>query len=291
MRPSRRQTQIFPRPWADGRPSATVLIVASLAGAFVSQWLIGFLEADFQFDPHWLDQWLALDGKSFVDGQWWQFLTFGFLHANLLHLLASLLLVYFAGREVEPIIGWKQTLSVFALGQLVGGIVHTFAMPEVALVGASAGAAALVAVFATTLPELEVVGHLFFVVPLKLRAKYFGLGLALICVLGWLTWNLSRAHHAGAFAQIGPAAAFVGCLAGWIVARRLGFGRPFWFQRMVYDHRQREARLARMPAEQFITEEIDPILEKIAQSGMASLTRAERKLLERGKAKMDTKRR
>jgi len=261
--------------------------VAALAGAFASQWFIGFMESDFQVDPHWLDQWLALDGKSFADGQWWQFLTFGFLHANLLHLLANLLLIYFAGREVEPIIGWKPTLSIFALGQLVGGIAHTFAMPEIALVGASAGAAALVAAYATTLPELEFIGHLFFVVPLKLRAKYFGLGLALICALGWLAWTISRTGPAAIFSQTGPAAAFVGCLAGWIVARRLGFGRPFWFQRIVYDRRQREARLARMPAEQFIIEEIDPILEKIAQSGMASLTRAERKLLERGRAKME----
>jgi hypothetical protein len=41
-----------------------------------------------------------------------------------------------------------------------------------------------------------------------------------------------------------------------------------------------------MPAEQFIREELDPILEKIAQRGVHSLTRGERKLLQKGRAKL-----
>jgi hypothetical protein len=114
-------------------------------------------------------------------------------------------------------------------------------------------------------------------VPLRLCAKYFGLGLALISTICWFM---------NALPGVGPAAVFTGCVVGWFATRRLGFGRPFWFQRMIFDHRQREARLDRMPADQFVAEEIDPILEKIARSGMASLTRAERRILERGREKM-----
>ena len=44
-----------------------------------------------------------------------------------------------------------------------------------------------------------------------------------------------------------------------------------------------------MPVEQFIREELDPILEKISRQGCRSLTRAERKLLEKGRAKLDAK--
>lgn len=278
MRPSRRQTQLFPRHWPGGRPSATVLLIAGLIGAFVSQWLIGVLDVDNSIEPGWLEKWLAVTRESFSTGQWWQFLTFGFLHAHVLHLLATVLLLLLAAREIEPIVGWRQTLSIFALGQLAGGLVHALVMPEVPLLGATAGAAALVAAFATTLPELEVVSHLFFVLPLKLRAKYFGLGLALVSAVCWFTFTAPGA---------GPAAVFTGCIVGWLATRRLGFGRPFWFQRLMFDRRQREARLDRMPAGQFVAEEIDPILEKIARSGMASLTRAERKLLDRGRAKID----
>ncbi len=280
MRPSRRQTQLFPRYWVGGRPSVTVLLVACLTGAFASQWMLTMLDPVL-VDDGWIAAWLAVGSESLSGGKWWQFLTFGFLHDNPLHLLANLLLIYFAGREIEPIIGPRQTLSLFALGQIAGGLAHVLAMPAVPLVGASAGAAALVTAFATALPELEVIGHLFFVVPLKIGAKYFGLGLALISATCWITRS---------FPLAGPAAAFTGCVVGWIATRRLGFGRPFWFQRMIFDHRQREARLQRMPPEQFMAEEMDPILDKIAQSGMQSLTRAERKILERGRAKMDAKR-
>lgn len=256
----------------------TVLLVAVLTGAFVAQWILEAFQPEVVTDPNWLESWLAVNSGSF--SEWWQFLTFGLLHAHPLHLLSNLLLLYFAGREVEPILGAKPVLSLFLLAQILGGLVHAIVMPGQPLVGASAGAAALVAAFATTLPEIEVAGHLFFVIPVKLPAKYLGLGLALICALCWST---------KAFTEAGPVAAFIGCFIGWIGARRLGFGRPFWFQRMIFDHRQREARLERMPAEQFMAEEIDPILEKIAQHGIASLTRTERKLLERGRAKMDGK--
>ena len=55
---------------------------------------------------------------------------------------------------------------------------------------------------------------------------------------------------------------------------------------MLYERRQREARIERMPAEQFISEEIDPILDKISREGMHSLTRTERKILEKGREKI-----
>jgi hypothetical protein len=41
-----------------------------------------------------------------------------------------------------------------------------------------------------------------------------------------------------------------------------------------------------MTAEQFISTEIDPILEKISRDGMSSLSRAERKILALGREKI-----
>lgn len=277
MRPSRRQTQLFPRYWPAGHPSVTVLLVAGLVGIFAAQWIVETVQPELFVEPHWPRTLLGLTGDSFSNGQWWQFFTFGLLHTGPLHLLGNLLLLYFAGREVEPIFGRKQTFTLFLAGQILGGVVHAFAMPDLRLLGVSGGAAALVAAFATTLPELEVVGHLFFVVPLKVCAKFFGLGLALVSALCWFTQSIPA---------IGPAAAFTGCLVGWLHTRRLGFGRPFWIQRIVFERRRREARLDRMPAAQFVAQEIDPILEKIACTGMASLSRTERKMLERARAKI-----
>jgi membrane associated rhomboid family serine protease len=260
----------------------TVLLVAMFAGSFVSQRVIESfqLQPEHMRDSIWLQDWLALNGDAIASGHWWQFLTFGLLHESVFQLLGNLLLVYFAGREVEPIVGPRQTVGIFLAGNLVGAAVHWFSMPEFTLMGVSGGAAALLAAYATTLPELEVVGHLFFVLPLKLKAKYLGLSLAGISLACWFSQALP---------EVGPAAVFAGCVAGWAYARQLGFGNPFWFQRRIFERRQREARIARMPADQFMAEEVDPILEKIAANGVASLTRSERQILERGREKIAAK--
>ena len=49
---------------------------------------------------------------------------------------------------------------------------------------------------------------------------------------------------------------------------------------------QRELRIQRMNSDDFVRTEIDPILEKISREGIASLSRAERKVLEVGREKL-----
>ena len=44
-----------------------------------------------------------------------------------------------------------------------------------------------------------------------------------------------------------------------------------------------------MSAEQFVSVEVDPILDKIAREGMHSLTRSERKILAKGREKIAAK--
>ena len=46
-----------------------------------------------------------------------------------------------------------------------------------------------------------------------------------------------------------------------------------------------------MSSGQFITEEIDPILEKISRDGIRSLSRAEKRLLDMGREKIEKSRR
>jgi len=278
MRPSRRQTPIYTRRWATGRPSMTVLLVAVLVGAFAAQWLLELIERDrLTSNEDWLRMWLALDGAAAASGQWWKYLTFGLLHTGPLHLLGNLLVLYFAGREVEPIYGRRHLLGLFLGGNFVGGLLQSLVWPEVPLLGVSAGVAAVLAAYATTLPELEVIVHVFFVVPVKMRAKFFGLTVLAIGGACWL---------AGFVPQLGPAGVVVACVFGWGYARQLGYGNPFWWQRMIFERRQRERRLARMTPDQFVAEEMDPLLEKIAREGIDKLTRAERKVLEQGSAKV-----
>jgi membrane associated rhomboid family serine protease len=276
MRPSRRSSTTFARPWAAGRFSVTVLLVALLGAAFTTQWMLGFLERDHLADPGWLRDALALSDDGIIAGDWWQFLTFGLIHAGPLHVIANGLILYFAGREVEPILGSRHLAGLFFGGNLMGGVIHWLLMPETPIVGTSPGVAAVVAAYATVLSEFEVSGNLLFAIPVRLRVKFIGLALLLFGAACWITDTL---------AAIGPTAICAGCVGGWLYARELGFGNSFWWERWRERRRQLKERLARMDAEQFVEEQVDPILEKIAREGLQSLTKAEKRMLEQGSAK------
>jgi len=282
MRSPRRQMQPFTRRWSAGKPSITIVLLAVHGGAFAAQFVIEFLQNNhfIQLDP--LSSLLGLNAATALAGAWWQFLTFPFLHDGPwpFHVLTNMLLLYFAGREVEPIVGPRHFLSLYLGGIALGAATHFFAMPGETLVGISAGVAALLAAYSTILPELEVTADLFFILPLRLRAKYIALFVTLVAVALSVTF---------AGAMIGPASIVTGALFGWLYVKQLGYGNPLALQRYIFSRRQRAERLQRMNAEQFISVEIDPILEKIGREGMQSLTRAERKILKKGREKIVAK--
>jgi hypothetical protein len=89
--------------------------------------------------------------------------------------------------------------------------------------------------------------------------------------------------------EIGHVAHLGGCLVGWIYARALGYGNPFRLQEYFDRNRDLEDRVKRLSPEQFISEEIDPILDKIAREGIHSLTWSERRILEKGREKIARK--
>ena len=277
MRPSRRQIQPFIRRWSAGRPSVTALLIALSGGAFAAQMVAEF----FLSKPggaNLFAAWLPLDGNGIHAGRYWEFFSFMLLHhSNPLHLLANMVLLFFAGREVEPIVGRRHLLALYLGGNLLGGVVHWLAMPDVPLVGVTAGVTAVFVAFTTILPELEVTVHLFFVLPLQLRAKYLAIALLALSAVFWVTLTMP---------VVGPAGMIAAGLFAWVYVKQLGFGNPLAIQRYIFARRQRAARLERMSPDQFISVEIDPILEKISTHGMHSLTRAERKILEQGRGKI-----
>jgi membrane associated rhomboid family serine protease len=291
MRPSRRQTQPFTRHWSQGRPTVTVLLIALHVGAYAAQWLMELIEQDpFSF-ADWLRGYLALDGAGIAASRYWQFATFSLLHYSPLHVAVNLLILYFAGREVERIIEPRPFLALYLFGNLLGGLAHWLAMPGAALLGVSGGVAAVVSAYATLLPELELNANVLFTVPLRLRAKFLGFAVLAFGVFCWVkSITLGGPSVVKNWMQgIGPAAIVAGSIAGWLFVRQLGFGGMFFWQRYLCERRQRATRLARMSPAQFMAQEIDPILEKIAQVGIAGLTRRERKLLAQAREKFEVK--
>jgi hypothetical protein len=154
------------------------------------------------------------------------------------------------------------------------------AMPQAALFGCSAMVAAVLAAYSTILPELEQRVALFFILPLRFRAKAFI----------WVIVAFAAACLAtGTLSGIGPAGMLAGSLLGWLWARRLGFGNQFWWQRRAAERQHMALRRQRMSAEDFITIEVDPILDKISRDGLRSLTHSEKRTLVEGSAKVASK--
>lgn len=285
MRHSRRQTTTPSRPWRRGRTSATTILVAVTAAVMVAQWMMALLDGSL-LSGRELQDVLALSLASVNEGKSWEFFTFIFLHAGPVHFLGSLLLLFFVGREVEPILGARHLLGLFFGGNFVGGLAHVIAQSlgllpvDVPLMGISPGVVAALVAFSTILPDIDVRVSPFFLRPVTLRAKYLGIAATLIAAVLWI---------AQAVPSIGPVAMLAGSVLGWVYVKQLGFGCPHAIQRFFRRRKQRTERLNRLPLEQFIDEEIDPILDKISREGLQSLTRAERRLLEKGREKIAAK--
>ncbi len=272
MRLSGRKSSSLSRGWTQHHRFVLLGLIGANVAAFVAQL---FLET---FQPGLVREFFALSYRGISAAYAWQFFTAMFLHDGPWDLLGNTIILYLLGRDLESILGQRHFLFLYLAGAIGGELGHLFLMPtNCVLFGAAGGVAAVLVAYATILPELELTSMIFFIIPLRLKAKHlaygaFGLAAILIVI-----------DRSGAVAH---SAYFGGCIAGWIYAHLLGFGRPSPVQRIVRQRRLETDRIERMSAAQFMAEEIDPLLEKISREGMDSLTRAERRKLEQAREKM-----
>jgi membrane associated rhomboid family serine protease len=230
------------------------------------------------YQPGFVAQYLGLSYRGIDQAYAWQFLSAMFLQAGIVSFVANSFLLYFIGRDLESILGPKHFLYLFVAGAIGGEVGHLFLMPSTTvLLAASGGVAALVVAFAIILPELELVGSFFFVLPVKLKAKHLAVALF---VAGAVLVVFVRDGVVGHSAWLG------GGMVGWLYAHLLGFGRPSFLQRALRRRRLEGERRRQMSLDEFISLEVDPLLEKISRSGLSSLSRRERRTLDEVREKM-----
>jgi membrane associated rhomboid family serine protease len=271
MRLSGRKPSPTTRRWIQ-RPRVVLLgLIGVNIGVFVAEL---FLDV---YAPGFVREYLALSDRGLRNAYGWQFISAAFLHDGPWHLVGNMLLLYLLGRDVESIVGQRQFLFLYLTGTLAGELGHLFLMPESsALLAASGGPAAVVVAYAAILPELELTSMILFL-PIRLKAKHLGYGaftLSLLAIIFDRTATVAHSSFLG------------GCIAGWFYAHLLGFGRPSILQRALTQRRAEAERYNAMTPEEFIAQEIDPLLDKISREGMGSLTRAEKKLLAKAREKM-----
>jgi len=259
----------------------TTILLISLVVCFFIQLTLG------RAGVHVMDI-FALSREGLRSHRYWQLLTFQFMHGGIFHLLGNGVTLYFFGRVVEDMMGSKSMLILYLLSGTVGGlfeVAFSFIVPEGGVVGASAGVFGLVAAFAIRAPEQPVS---FLLIPVAFPAKWLLLGEGVIAIAGLLfpVDSTANAAHLG------------GMITGIVFARgtRWSFGGLQSFPRRRPSKESvsaASARTWRRPRKNeesgggdFISREVDPILEKISAHGIHSLTDRERQILESARKKM-----
>jgi membrane associated rhomboid family serine protease len=286
------------------RWTATTVLMVVLVVAFALQ----CINAVYVGAPITLS--LGLTKKVFTAGYVWQLLTFQFLHAGLWHLGCNLLGLWFFGRFVENVLGVSRFLIAYLGAGAVGGLLNAMLMalfPDhfgTVVFGASAGVSAMFAIFARLESEREVRWN--FILPVRAKTVLIVYaGIAAFFTVVPAGGGVAHAAHLG------------GIMAGllWV---KFGWHHEFvptpWEELMnrlrKMQHRpprRRPLELVRsggksnskarrpseeteeLPPEEFISKEVDPILDKISAHGIQSLTERERKILDAARKKMDKK--
>ena len=277
------------------RASLTVALIAVNALVFLFELLVSGNSRSLFIEDHYF----ALSGEGLKNGFIWQLLTFQFMHAGLLHILANCWAIYVFGRAIEETLGWKKFLILYLSSGVIGGICQVLAgwlWPGLfggPVVGASAGGLGLMAAYAVLFPERELVLLLFFVLPIRLTAKML-LMLSAVLALAGIIFPINHianaAHLGGMLTGVIFIRLFVqGRWGQWdfpsrraasreLVSTRAGKG-SFW--RSASDQPDED-----LSTDEFVKSEVDPILDKISRQGIQSLTAREREILEKARERM-----
>jgi membrane associated rhomboid family serine protease len=279
---------------ASGRAwSVTTVLTFSLVAIFALQCI------DDAYLHTGAEDWLALTVPGIQHGWVWQLFTFQLLHASVMHVVFNLISFWWLGHFVENVLGKKRFLAAFFGCGAIGGVLQGALMllsPErygFIMVGASAGVAGLLAIFA--LLERDSVVRFNFILPIRaiwLLWIFGGVSLFFTLVPTGLSGGIAHAAHLG------------GMLAGiaWV---KLGWHRDYmqlpwerWWEWLTTSSKgptqnRRPSQLKKFEkpneapaAGEFLTDDVDAILDKISARGINSLTARERTVLEAARKKM-----
>jgi membrane associated rhomboid family serine protease len=268
-----------------------ILVIVNVAVFFLQAVLQKFTplgQTDFFYT------YLALSLEGLRHGYIWQILSYAFLHAGLMHLVFNLWAIYVFGNEVEQSLGRRSFVALYLGSAIIGAVFQAIAgvmFKDFAgsTVGASAAAFGLAAAFAMLFPDRILL--LFFIIPV--RAKYLLVIMGLLTLYGLMFpgGNIAHAAHLG------------GLLCGLAFVR---YARDWTWTLPKFPSRRRIPKLVKIRSnsnssawptktarsteqeddEDFLSKEVDPILDKISASGIQSLTERERRILEQARAKM-----
>ncbi len=225
--------------------------------------------------------------------QFWGAFTYMFVHGSIGHLLINMLVLFFFGAPLESRWGGKEFFRFYLISGL-GGVALSFIFaPGAPIIGASAACYGLMLAFAMNWPKAPI--YIYAIFPVQAR---FLVGFLFLMDLFSGIAGRSAGDGVAYFAHLGGfLAAFLYLKADW---------RPARFGRSVSDSVKSKTRSkakprhlvvvsreegkkpkaqgasgrASEPDERKMLDEVDRVLDKISAEGMASLTPAEKQLLD-----------
>jgi len=270
------------------------LIVINVAVAFLTATIVpGELAARFAFRA-----------GSFGD-VWWSAVTYMFLHAGLLHLAFNLYTLWIFGPRLEHVWGTRSFALFFLWCGLGGAAFHALLGGGASMVGASAGVFGVMTAYARHWPREEI--YLFGVLPMRVatmvgmfvafdlvRGLTGASGVAYFAHLGGVVFALlflKRPQHVS-IEQLRQRVSAAPDISDDMTPRATPKSPQRTRQRDEVDEivAQSKAAVAKSAARgtvekpatrrEALAEEMDRVLDKIARTGLESLTPAERKVLE-----------
>jgi membrane associated rhomboid family serine protease len=213
-----------------------------------------------------------------VGGFWqlWRYVTFQFLHdpRNIWHISLNMLGVYMLGTPLEQVWGSRRFLRFYLACGAAAGLAYViigaiFGLdPHMPIIGASGGVYAIVLACAVLFPHFRII---LFIFPVQIR-------LAAIIIFGGMTLmvlsSISGGNVDGAMSDVAHLGGAVAAAVWiWLIPRLRQAGQETAGR---LRHGVWQRRMHRRQAEQ---EEIDRILQKIHDHGIASLSDRERNIL------------
>ncbi|MBK8456658.1 MAG: rhomboid family intramembrane serine protease [Phyllobacteriaceae bacterium] len=130
------------------------------------------------------------------------YLSYAFLHGNLLHLGGNMLFLWVFGDNVEDAMGHVKYLLFYLACAAAGAFVHGMIAPQsdVPLIGASGAVAGIIAAYLLLHPKVRIWVLALGRIPLRLPAIYpllFWVGLQIFMLLADLEDGVSYAAHVG----------------------------------------------------------------------------------------------
>lgn len=124
----------------------------------------GVFQGLYNGETNLLIDWFSLESNTdTLFDKPWSIISYGFLHANFVHILMNLIVLYYIGTLFIEYFNQKQLLTFYVFGTIFGGLLFVFSQnyfpvfkgEDSVIVGASAGISAIFIGIASHMPNYQ----------------------------------------------------------------------------------------------------------------------------------------